>query len=64
MKDLNLPEAVARYFEADLSDGMAVARCFTNEGVVTDEGQTYSGSAAIAAWKKARALWSRAALAA
>lgn len=53
MKNLNLPEAVAEYFEADRHDGKAVARCFTNEGVVTDEGQTHSGSAAIEAWKTA-----------
>ena len=53
MKDLNLPEPVAEYFEADRRDGKAVAGCFTDEGLVKDEGQTHSGLAAIEAWKTA-----------
>ena len=53
MTDLNLPEPIATYFDADQRDGEAVARCFTKEGVVTDEGQSHSGRAAIKAWKTA-----------
>lgn len=53
MKDLSLPEPIEAYFTADRGDGRAVARCFTNDGVVTDEGQTHSGTAAIEAWKTA-----------
>lgn len=53
MKHLDLPEPVAAYFEADRLGGKAVARCFTNDGVVVDEGRTHVGSDAIAAWKTA-----------
>lgn len=53
MTKLNLPEPISAYFDADKRDGEAVARCFTREGVVQDEGQTHSGSAAIEAWKTA-----------
>lgn len=53
MTKLNLPEPIAAYFEADKRHGEAVARCFTNQGVVKDEGQTHSGPAAIKAWKTA-----------
>ncbi len=53
MKELNLPEPVAAYFEADRCDGPSVARCFTNDGVVIDEGKTHVGLAAIEAWKTA-----------
>ena len=48
---LNLPEPVARYFVADRQDSEAVARCFTEHAVVTDERQTYRGRAAITQWK-------------
>lgn len=51
MKDLDLPEPIAAYFDADRQDGQAVARCFTKDGVVLDEGKTHSGLAAIEAWK-------------
>lgn len=53
MTELDLPEPIAAYFDADRQDGQAVARCFTSDGVVLDEGHTYSGPAAIAAWKTA-----------
>jgi hypothetical protein len=53
MIHLNLPEPIAAYFDADKRDGEAVARCFTNQAVVKDEGQTHSGLAAIKAWKTA-----------
>lgn len=51
MKELDLPEPIAAYFDADRQDGQAVARCFTSNGVVLDEGRTHSGPAAIEAWK-------------
>lgn len=51
MKALNLPEPIAAYFEADSRNGHAVARCFTKDGRVIDEGQTHTGPAAIEVWK-------------
>jgi hypothetical protein len=53
MKELNLPEPIAAYFEADRRGADAIARCFTKDGVVRDEGRTHTGVAAIAAWKAA-----------
>lgn len=53
MNDLNLPEPIGAYFEADRRGAQAVARCFTNDGTVKDEGQTHTGPAAIEAWKVA-----------
>jgi hypothetical protein len=53
MDELNLPEPIAAYFEADMRDGDAVALCFTRDAVVKDEGQTHTGVAAIKAWKTA-----------
>ena len=53
MTDLNLPEPIAAYFDADKGDGEAVARCFTKHAVVEDEGQTHSGPEAIKAWQTA-----------
>jgi len=51
MKDLNLPEPIAAYFDADNQGAQAVARCFTTDGRVLDEGKTHAGLAAIEAWK-------------
>jgi hypothetical protein len=53
MKDLNLPEPIEAYFAADKQDANAVARCFTNDGTVVDEGNTHTGLAAIESWKTA-----------
>ena len=53
MSDLNLPEPIVAYFKADQRDGEAVARCFTKQAVVKDEGQTHYGPEAIKAWKTA-----------
>jgi hypothetical protein len=50
-KSLNLPLPVADYFTADRGDGEAVSQCFTENGVVKDEGRTHQGRAAINAWK-------------
>ena len=51
MSELNLPEPIAAYFQADERDSESVARCFTKEAVVKDEGVTHIGPAAIKAWK-------------
>lgn len=51
MNALNLPEPIAAYFQSDSQDGRAVARCFTKDAQVRDEGQTHEGIAAIEAWK-------------
>jgi hypothetical protein len=48
---LNLPEPVAAYFAADKFDGDAVARCFTENAIVKDEGRTYTGLDSIERWK-------------
>ena len=48
----NLPEPIAAYFDADKrGDPAAVARCFTEEAVVRDEGHRHTGWAAIREWK-------------
>ena len=48
---ISLPEPIAAYFAADRLDAEAVARCFTNDAVVKDEGETHAGLAAIRRWK-------------
>lgn len=48
---LELPKPVAAYFTADQVDGDAVARCFTDNAVVKDEGRTHIGVRAIKKWK-------------
>ena len=48
---LELPKPIAAYFAADRGDIEAVARCFTDNAVVKDEGRTYDGLAAIKQWK-------------
>ena len=48
---LDLPEPIAAYFAADRLDSEALARCFTNDAVVKDEGHTYTGVNAIQQWK-------------
>jgi hypothetical protein len=48
---LNLPEPIAAYFGADKRDSEAIARCFTKDAVVKDEGHTYTGIMAIKQWK-------------
>lgn len=46
-----LPGPVAAYFAADQNDGDAVALCFTENAVVTDERQRHTGRDAIRRWK-------------
>jgi len=48
---VDLPKPIATYFAADKADGEAVARCFTRDGFVKDEGHTYQGTAEIKQWK-------------
>lgn len=49
---INLPRPIDAYFAADRGDIEAVARCFSENAVVKDEGHTYNGLAAIKQWKK------------
>jgi hypothetical protein len=51
MKLHNLPKPIAAFFAADKLDGEAVSRCFTENAVVKDEGDTHTGRAAIKQWK-------------
>ena len=48
---LHLPKPIAAYFTADRTDSEAVVQCFTDNAVVTDEGHTHNGLAAIKQWK-------------
>jgi hypothetical protein len=48
---VHLPEPIAVYLAADAGDGKAYSRCFAENAVVQDEGQTYRGLAAIKQWK-------------
>ena len=48
---LNLPKPIADYFATDTGDSEAVARCFTENAVVKDEGHIYNGRSAIRQWK-------------
>lgn len=49
----NLPEPITAYFAADARNPDAVARCFTAQATVRDEGRTHAGLDAIKAWKAA-----------
>ncbi len=51
---IELPKPIAAYFaaDADKNDMAAVARCFTEQAVVKDEGRTHRGRAAIQQWKE------------
>ena len=53
MTTLNLPEPIAAYFSADRQNPNALARCFTAQATVKDEGRTHTGLDAIQAWKAA-----------
>ncbi|MBH1964721.1 MAG: nuclear transport factor 2 family protein [Comamonadaceae bacterium] len=53
MSTLILPEPIAGYFTADQKKPEALARCFTAQAVVKDEGHTHTGLDAIKAWKAA-----------
>ncbi len=47
----DLPTPIKAYFAADNGDGEAVARCFTDQAIVKDEGHLHTGRAAIRQWK-------------
>ncbi|MBF9034120.1 DUF4440 domain-containing protein [Rhodobacterales bacterium HKCCE2091] len=49
---IDLPPAVAAYFAADASGPAAVAACFTEDAVVTDERHTHEGRDAIRSWRE------------
>jgi ketosteroid isomerase-like protein len=50
---MSLPKPIADYFAADKAgDASALARCFTTDAVVRDEGGTFQGSAAIKSWNE------------
>ena len=53
MTPLILPDPIAAYFAADQRSTDAIARCFTTQAFVKDEGHTYTGLDAIKAWKAA-----------
>lgn len=48
---LALPKPIEDYFAADVTNGAAIAACFTANAVVIDEKKTHTGREAIAAWK-------------
>jgi ketosteroid isomerase-like protein len=49
---MELPKPISDYFDADRGrDASAVARCFTEDAVVEDEGRTHAGRPAIQQWK-------------
>ena len=51
MTTLILPDPIAAYFAADQRTPETLARCFTAQATVRDEGKTHCGRDAIAAWK-------------
>ncbi|MDO9356765.1 MAG: nuclear transport factor 2 family protein [Solirubrobacteraceae bacterium] len=51
---IETPDVIARYHAAaEARDWPALAACFTADGVVRDERQTYVGHAEIRAWREA-----------
>lgn len=51
MSPLNIPEPITAYYAADQQNPEALARCFTAQAIVKDEGRTYTGPEAIKAWE-------------
>jgi len=48
---ISLPKPIAAYFAAEhAGDASALARCFTGDGVVRDEGGAFTGRPAIERW--------------
>ncbi len=56
---ISLARPIAEYFAAEQAgDAARLARCFTSDGVVRDEGGTFTGTAAIERWNaEARAKY-------
>jgi hypothetical protein len=51
---ISLSKPIAEYFAAEQAgDAAQLARCFVNDGVVHDEGGTFTGSVAIERWNAA-----------
>ena len=51
---ISLPKPIAEYFAAEKAgDAARLARCFVSDGVVHDEGGTFSGTIAIERWNAA-----------
>lgn len=51
---ISLPKPIAEYFAAEKAgDAARLARCFANDGVVHDEGGTFTGTVAIERWNAA-----------
>ncbi len=46
-----LAKPIAVYLAADGGDSDVLSRCFAEDAIVRDEGQTYRGLAAIKQWK-------------
>lgn len=58
MSALVLPEPIAAYLKAITQSTGDVARCFTLQGILNDNGQTHIGRAAINAWRaQCSKLW-------
>lgn len=48
---MTLPEVIARYFAADnKGNAQTMSECFTQDAIVVDEGNTYTGREAIRQW--------------
>ena len=48
---IKLPPVIAAYFAADKKgNAQAISECFTQDAVVVDEGNTYTGREAIRQW--------------
>lgn len=48
---IELPSAIAAYFSADKKgDAQVISECFTQDAIVVDEGNTYTGRDAIRQW--------------
>jgi uncharacterized protein (TIGR02246 family) len=48
---IELPDVIAAYFSADKKgNAQAISECFTQDAVVVDEGNTYTGRDAIRQW--------------
>ena len=51
---ISLPAPIAEYFAAEQAgDAARLARCFVSDGVVHDEGGTFTGAVAIERWNAA-----------
>jgi hypothetical protein len=49
---IELPRPISTYYEADKNNKSAIGECFTEDAVVIDEGNTYTGRKSIQEWKE------------